>query len=269
MMTPTRGVYDTPSRMAWSLATLAPVVLLEAFARGSAWLVFLLLANLLAMVVAVLTNRPGRPIASWVFANLDVAVAATLVFLLLYAGANLWLASAATALSVFLARSLFGGPGQNLFHPGMLALALLGLHAAISPAPAPWSEWTVIACWLGCGVLLARGLVSWRAPVAFLAGAIATAVVFDNASTGAGDIAAVLGNPAMVIGAFFVAGDPTTGCIQPRARLAYGVCAGTLVVLVSGWQPGIGLPLAMLLMNFLAPWLDRVLATPRRKAIAR
>lgn len=269
MTLPARGVRDTPSRMAWTLAALVPVMLLEAFARGGAWILFLLLAIGLAMVAAVLTTRRGRPIASWCLANLDVAVATTLVFLLMPGDANPWLATAATAVCVFLARNLFGGLGQNLFHPGMLALALLGLQATTPLAPTPWSEWTLIACWVGGGVLLARGLVSWRAPAAFLAAAIATAIAFDNANSGAGDIAAVLGSPALVIGACFVAGDPTTSCIQARARLAYGVCAGALAVLFMAWQPGIGLPLAMLLMNFMAPWLDQVLATPRRRAIAK
>lgn len=269
MMTPSRGMRDTPGAMAWTLCALAPAVLLEAFVRGGAWVLFLLLAILSAIAVAMLANRSGRPSTSWFLANLDVAVAATVVFLLLYGNANLWLAFAATVLSVLLARSLFGGLGQNIFNPAMLALAMLGLQATTPPTPTPWSQWTVIACWVAGGLLLARGLVSWRAPAAFVAGALAAAVLSGNAVVGAGAFTVVLGNPALVICAFFVAGDPVTGCIQPNARFAYGLCAGALVVLFLSWQPGAGLPFAMLLMNFMAPWLDQVLAKPRRKAIAR
>jgi Na+-translocating ferredoxin:NAD+ oxidoreductase RnfD subunit len=265
-MRPTRGLRDTPSRMAWTLAALAPLVSLEAFARGGAWVLFLLLAIGSAMVATLLANRHGRPITPWLLANLDVAVAAIIVFLLLYGDADPWLALGTTVLSVLLARNLFGGLGQSLFNPGMLALALLGLQATATPTS--WSEWTVIACWLVGGALLVGGLVSWRTPVAFLAGAFATDLLSGNPVTQAGQFFAAPGNPALVICAFFVAGDPVTGCIHPRARLAYGLCAGALVTLFLGWQPGIGLPLAMLLMNFMAPWLDQVLATARDRAIS-
>jgi Na+-translocating ferredoxin:NAD+ oxidoreductase RnfD subunit len=269
MTTPPRGMRDTPGAMAWTLCALAPAVLLEAFARGGAWVFSLLLAIASAMAVAVLANRSGQPITSWFLANLDAAVAASLVFLLLYADANPWLASAATVLSVLLARNLFGGLGQNIFNPAMLALAMLGLQATAPPTPTQWSQWTVIACWVAGGVLLARGLVSWRAPAAFVAGALAAAALSGNPDDGAGAFTVVLGNPALVICAFFVAGEPVTSCIHPRARLAYGLCAGALVVLFLSWQPVAGLPFAMLLMNFMAPWFDQVLNRQRRKAIAR
>lgn len=269
MMTTTRGVHDTPSAMGWTLAALAPAVLLEAFVRGTVWTLSLSLAIASTIAVVMLANRSGRPITSWFLANLDVAVAATVVFLLSHGDANLWLASAATVLSVLLARNLFGGLGQNIFNPAMLALAMLGLQATTPPTPTPWSQWTVIACWVAGGLLLARGLVSWRAPAAFVAGALAAAVLSGNPVAGADAFTVVLGNPALVICALFVAGDPVTGCIHPRARLAYGLCAGALVVLSLSWQPGAGLPFAMLLMNFMAPWFDQVLNRQRRKAIAR
>lgn len=269
MMAPVAGVRDFPRRTAWTLAALSPALVLEAFWRGGAWLPALSATIALALAVAVLAGRTGHSLAARLSANFDVAVIAALVFLLLPMDGNPWFACAVTVLSVVLARSLFGGLGQNLFHPAMLALAVMGLQATAAPAPSPFSEWTWIACWLGGVALLARGTLSWRAPVAFLAGALATAFLSESTGSGFATIITVLAGPALVICAFFVAGDPVTGCIQPRARLAQGFLGGALVVLFVNWNPAAGLPLAMLLMNFIAPWLDQTLATPRRKVSAR
>lgn len=263
------GVPDVSRRWAWTLAALAPAVVLEAFGRGSAWLAALCAATALAVAFAMPAGRTGHSMAARFFANIDVAVIAVLVFLLLPRDGNLLFAGAATVLSILLARNLFGGLGQNLFHPAMLALAVLGLQATSSPAPMPFSEWTWIACWLGGIALLTRGVLSWRAPIAFLAGALLAAIASPSAAAGFAGSTAVLSDPALVICAFFVAGDPVTGCILPRARLAHGFLAGALVVLFVNWNPAAGLPLAMLLLNFIAPWLDQVLATPRNKALAR
>lgn len=254
---------------AWTLAALAPALGLEAFARGGVWLAIMSVTIALCIAVAALAGRTGRSMPTRLLTDLDVAVVAALVFVMLPGDANPWIACAATALSVLLARNLFGGLGQTVFHPAMLALAMMGLQATDSPAPLLFSEWTFLACWLGGGVLLARGVISWRTPLAFLSGALAIAIVSPPAGPGFAGVSGLLAEPAIVICAFFVAGDTVTGCLQPRARLANGFLGGALVVLFIHWQPAKGLPLAMLLVNFIAPWLDQALATPRRKALAR
>ena len=264
-----RSLLDVPRRMAWALAALMPAVGAEAVARGGAWLVALVLTAAVAMAIAVLADfsrrSPGRLLSS----NLDVATAASLVVLLLPGGSSLFLAGAATWLSVFLARNLFGGLGQNLFHPAMLALAIVGLISTAPTTGISWSPWAAPACWLAGALLTAGRLHSWRAPTAFLAGAILLAAVMGTNTTVSERIVGVVLDPALVLCAFFVAGDPVTGCLHKQARLAYGFAAGILAIAFSTWQPTTGLPLAMLVMNFLAPWLDQVLSMPRHPAAAR
>ncbi len=269
MISVARPVPGVPRRQAWTLAALIPVVGVEAVARGSAWLVALVFTVAIAMAFVVLADIPRRSTSRPLSSNLDVATAASLVLLLLPDGSSLSLAGAAAVLSVFLARNLFGGLGQNLFHPAMLALAIVGLLPLASPAGISWSPWAAPACWLAGGLLTQRGLHSWRAPTAFLAGAILLAMFMGTNTTVLERIVGVVLDPALVLCAFFVAGDPVTGCLHKHARLAYGFAAGLLAIALSTWQPTTGLPIAMLVMNFVAPWLDQVLSMPRRRSAAQ
>jgi electron transport complex protein RnfD len=60
------------------------------------------------------------------------------------------------------------------------------------------------------------------------------------------------------LGAFFVATDPVTGCISARGRLIFGAGVGALTWLIWKWSGNpLGLAFAVLLMNSLAPWIDR------------
>lgn len=260
---------DARRRMAWTLAALAATVVTEAMARGSAWLMALLLASAFATLVAALARRPVDRSAGALLAHLDVATATTLVFLLLPAQTSLVLAGAAMMLSVLLARNLFGGLGQNMFNPAMLALAIILLASTTTHATASWTVWAVLASWLGGGLLVACRLRSWREPFAFIVGALIISVVFGTQTAPVERIVGVLLDPALVLCAFFVAGDSASGCLHARARWAFGLGGGALVMALDTSHPGAGLPFAMLAMNFLAPWLDQVAAKSRRGAIAQ
>jgi len=62
---------------------------------------------------------------------------------------------------------------------------------------------------------------------------------------------------AMVLGAFFIATDPVSGCTTPRGRWLFGIGCGLLTLVLRRWSsfPD-GLAFAVLLMNCVAPWLD-------------
>jgi electron transport complex protein RnfD len=63
---------------------------------------------------------------------------------------------------------------------------------------------------------------------------------------------------ALVLGAFFIATDPVSGCASPRGRLIFGAGVGIITLAIRRWgaYPD-GVAFAVLLMNMMAPLIDR------------
>ena len=257
------------SRMTVITAALVPVLVVECVVRGAAWVIALLSGLVLALAIAWLARRARGEIRAPFPAELDVAVVALLIALLLPAGSTWISACLAVALAMLLGRLAFGGLGQALFNPAMVGLAVTSLMFSGTADASTWSEWAAPAAWLGGGLLLLRGIVAWQIPLAFFVGALAaTAFLMQPIDSPSLAALAVASHPAWVLCAFFIAGDSTTGCLHARARFAFGLGCGLLVVALDHWQPAFGLPMAMLVMSFVAPWLDQVLAMPRRKVLS-
>lgn len=246
--------------MAWLLIALAPAVLVQVASQAGTWWARVALALLLAFAVeamaAALRGVPTRRL----LADSSAAITGLLVLLGLPAGASLASIALGVVTALLLGKHAFGGLGENPFNPAMLgvAVAALALPAGVD-ADSP-SGWLALAYLLGGVALVARGVVGWQAPVGVLAGtAIAAACAVPLEAVPAG-VATALASPPVLLAAFFVATDPVSGCAYPRARVLFGAGAGVLMLLVERAQPGLGLPCAILLMNFAAPWLDRLVA---------
>ena len=119
-------------------------------------------------------------------------------------------------------------------------------------------EWVTAAYLLGGLFLLARGVITWHVPVAFLAGLGAVSGlcwVLDPARFAA-PLFHLFSGGAM-LGAFFIATDPVSGCTTPRGKLVFGFGAGLLAYLIRvfGAFPD-GNAFAVLIMNLSAPVID-------------
>ena len=256
-------------RMTVMMAALLPLLLVESVARGAAWVIALLSGMLLAFALAWVSRHAHGQTSAPFRVERDIAVIASLIALLLPIGSTWISACIAVAVAVLLARAAYGGLGQALFNPAMAGLAVSGLMLPGTADPASWSAWAAPAAWLGGCVLALRGTVAWHVPLAFFVGAAVAAALLPPAGISPWLAAlAVASHPAWILCAFFIAGDSTTGCLHVRARLAFGLGCGLLVVASDRWQPAFGLPMAVLAMNFLAPWLDQRLATPLRKVLS-
>lgn len=119
-------------------------------------------------------------------------------------------------------------------------------------------EWVANFYALGGLFLLAKRVIPWQVPVAMLGTVVALTVPFWMSDP---DIHPFplqhIFSGAMVLGAFFIATDPVTGCTTPRGRMAFGMGVGVLTLVLRRWSgfPD-GLAFAVLLMNCAAPWLD-------------
>lgn len=109
-------------------------------------------------------------------------------------------------------------------------------------------------------VLVARGVVDWRIPVAVLAGAAATAALAGalGAENAQGPWLTLFSG-GLMLGAWFMATDPLGSPVTPLGVWIFGALVGMLTVVIRVWG---GLPegvmYAILLANAATPIIDRV-----------
>lgn len=111
---------------------------------------------------------------------------------------------------------------------------------------------------LGGLYLLARRVIFWHVPSAFLLGIVSSAFLLslsDSQHYLSVQNHLMLGGT--MLGAFFIATDPVTASTTPRGRLIYGFLIGVLLVVIRafGGYPD-GVAFAVLLMNITVPLMD-------------
>jgi Na+-translocating ferredoxin:NAD+ oxidoreductase subunit D len=124
--------------------------------------------------------------------------------------------------------------------------------------------WVALAYLLGGLFLLQQRTISWQIPVGVIVGMSVMAMVFwGYDSDRYASPLFHLSSGAMMLGAFFIATDPVSASTTPRGRLLFGLGVGALTWIIRSWggYPD-GFAFAVLLMNILAPTLDRI--TPTR-----
>jgi len=132
-----------------------------------------------------------------------------------------------------------------------------------------WNNYLNIEGWvainlafaLGGIYLLARKIITWHIPVAFLASLALLSTLFfawDNGNYASPLMHLLTG--ATMMGAFFIATDPVTAPSSHLGRLIYGASIGVLVYVIRTWG---GYPdavaFAVLLLNVATPLIDHLL----------
>jgi Na+-translocating ferredoxin:NAD+ oxidoreductase subunit D len=119
-------------------------------------------------------------------------------------------------------------------------------------------EWIAAGYLLGGLWLWQRRLITWHIPIAFIAAllCISGALWLLDPAQFAHPLFHLFSGGAM-LGAFFIATDPVSGCTTPRGKLIFGAGAGLLVYIIRvfGGYPD-GVAFAILLMNLSAPVID-------------
>ncbi|MCK6405976.1 MAG: RnfABCDGE type electron transport complex subunit D [Rhodocyclaceae bacterium] len=119
-------------------------------------------------------------------------------------------------------------------------------------------EWVTGGYLLGGLFLLWRGLISWHAPTAFIAGLslFSGALWLYNPAQFANPMFHLFSGGAM-LGAWFIVTDPVSGCTTMKGKLIFGFAAGALAYLIRvfGGYPD-GVAFAVLLMNICVPIID-------------
>jgi electron transport complex protein RnfD len=191
------------------------------------------------------------------------ALIGMLVALLMPPTVPWWLLLLGVLVAVFLGKQVFGGLGGYPMHPaavGWLILLLSWPHyvTTVGTASIAAPNQAVVLVTLSGGVVLwALGAIRPQIVLGTLGGVILFALVFQGRLSG-GLLDQVLTGHA-VLGAFFIATDSTSSPANRLPMWLYGFGTGFLIILIRAfgiWHDSV--PFAILLMNVLAPLLDRL-----------
>ena len=120
------------------------------------------------------------------------------------------------------------------------------------------SEMVALGFLLGGLYLLAKRIITWHLPVAFLGTLFITAAIFHLADPNHA-VAPLFHwlSGASMLGAFFILTDPVTSPATPKGKLIFAAGAGllTYIIRVYGGFPD-GVAFATLLMNICVPLID-------------
>jgi electron transport complex protein RnfD len=119
-------------------------------------------------------------------------------------------------------------------------------------------EWVAAAYLAGGLWLWQRQVISWQAPLAFIAGValLSGALWLWQPQQFASPLFHLFSGGVM-LGAFFIITDPVSGCTTVKGKLIFGFAAGVLAYLIRvfGGYPD-GVAFAVLLLNICVPLID-------------
>ncbi len=225
--------------------------------------------------------------------DLSAAVTGLLLALNLPANIPIWQCVIGSAFAIVCVKCFFGGLGQNFANPAITGriFMLVAFPSSVAIAANPTvvdtvtgatplptllsggstklidlfmglkggaiGEVCIAAILCGAVYLIITRVIKPHAPVAY----ILTAFLFTLALEG-GDFKTALAwclSGGLMLGAFFMATDYSTTPITPVGKIVFGVGAGLITVLIRffGSYPE-GVSFAILLMNILTPYIDRL-----------
>lgn len=121
-------------------------------------------------------------------------------------------------------------------------------------------EWIANMYFLGGIFLVYKRIITWRIPVAVILTTILFSLPFNlyNADNFIGPLQHLFSG-GLMLAAFFIATDPTSGCSSHKGQLFFGAGVAIMTILVRefGNYPD-GVAFGILLMNMAAPLIDRL-----------
>ncbi|MBQ8134493.1 MAG: RnfABCDGE type electron transport complex subunit D [Clostridia bacterium] len=205
----------------------------------------------------------------------------------------IWQAVFGSVVAIIVVKQLFGGIGQNFANPAITARIIMltafsgtmtswvipqsvdGVDVVSSATPLAAAakgetlpsylslflgthggclgETCVLALLLGGLYLLARRVISWHTPVAFIATVALMSLICGK------DVLFQLMSGGLVLGAFFMATDYATTPSTKWGKIIFGIGCGLITILIRFWgNLPEGVSFSILLMNILTPYISKL-----------
>ena len=223
----------------------------------------------------------------------SAAVTGLLLALNLPADIPLWQCVVGSAFAIIVVKCLFGGLGYNVVNPAITArVFMLVSFASVGKAAQPIlidvvsgatplarmaegetvslknllfgthggsiGETCVIALLWGFLYLLISRVITWHIPVTFVGSVFAFSFLMEGDAMKA--LALTLSG-GLLLGAIFMATDYVTSPATPWGKVIFGVGCGLITFLIRYFGTYIeGVSFAILLMNILTPYIDKLTA---------
>jgi electron transport complex protein RnfD len=281
--------------MAWVLLALAPSGLAGIWFFGSRVLSVVAVC-VASCVAAEAVWQKGAKLKVTV-SDLSAAVTGLLLACNLPPSIPLWMAACGSVFAMVVVKHFFGGLGQNIVNPalagrammlicwpvamtdwtvqgvsGATPLAILKGAGSIGALPSVLDaflgdiggcigETSALALLVGGGLLIFKGIISWRIPVTYIATVAAASLCFGLGGLRPGGPLIEILSGGLMLGAFFMATDYTTSPMTPKGQVVFALGCGLLTSLIrtfGGYPEGVSY--SILIMNFTVPIIDRMTA---------
>ncbi len=225
--------------------------------------------------------------------DLTAVVTGLLLALNLSTKVSIWQCVVGSVFAIVIVKCAFGGLGRNIANPAITArvmlliaftdvsggamtnfaelesgatpLAILKGEAGTLPSLLDMllgnrggaiGETCAIALIIGGIYLIIRKVITWEIPVFYIGGVFLLSLAFGGDVTEA--LYHTLGG-GLIIGAIFMATDPVTSPKKWYNKAIYGLLCALITVLIRFWgnYPE-GASFAILLMNILCPYIDKI-----------
>ncbi len=253
---------SVPQTMWVLLAALLPLTVVSIFSSGGG-LFRVVLMTLAGSLLAEVGMRHflKKPVTLY---DGSAAVNAFILALILPPGLPSWMVILGAAFGTAVAKEVFGGLGQNLFHPALVgnAFLLLTFPLALNASPGPVNFPAAFAALLGGLILIFSKVISWDTPLLYLMGIFIFSMIFGEG----------IGAAPVFLAAFFLVTDSVTTPLTRWGKQGFAIGAALLTAFFRKWGagPAEGITYGVLLMNALTPRLDHWLRPARaRKAAAQ
>ncbi len=284
-----RGRASTRRIMLDVLAALAPAAAFGVYRFGWRAAAIILISMAVAILTEYLFERLAkRPIT---ISDGSALVTGLLLGLNMAPGVPLWIPALGSLFAILVVKQFFGGLGQNFMNPALgahcfLLISFAGtmgsyavdgissatpiamLNAGEMPELADLvfgfhggaiGEISVIAILIGALYLLIRRVISWEIPAMSLIGFVLFQGFFGARGFDWLYILMQVCSGGLLLGAFFMATDHTTGPITRRGKLVYGALLGVLTGLLRTFgKSAEGVSYAIIISNLLVPLIEKI-----------
>ena len=289
--------YSTQSIMRDVLIALTPAAIASVIFFGIRALLIIATCVATAMLSEFLFNLASKK--QQTLNDMSAAVTGLILALSLPAKTELWQAAIGAVFAIVIVKCFFGGLGCNFANPAATGRVFLLLAFSLtvgggsqslfadtelvssatpleiiklgSDAPLPSitdmlignrggaiGETCAIALVIGGIYLIARRIIHWHTPVIYLGTVFLLSLAIKQDVTAA--LYQLLGG-GVIIAAFFMITDYVTTPINKVGKAVFAFCCGILTVILRFWgsYPE-GVSFAILIMNIITPYLERLCA---------